>query len=85
VIKLSHALGLEVVAEGVETVAQQDILKTLGCDQMQGFLFARPMPAQHLELWALSDDVPANRPTFRDSLFNADEIDPPAHPLSARS
>ncbi|WP_294639296.1 bifunctional diguanylate cyclase/phosphodiesterase [uncultured Aquabacterium sp.] len=84
VIKLSHALGLEVVAEGVETVAQQDILKTLGCDQMQGFLFARPMPAQHLELWALSDDVPANRPTFRDSLFSADEIDPPCHALSAR-
>ncbi|AWI54856.1 hypothetical protein DEH84_16590 [Aquabacterium olei] len=84
VIKLSHALGLEVVAEGVETVAQQDILKQLGCDQMQGFLFARPMPATHLQLWALSDEVPANRPTFRDSVFNADEIDPPSHPLPGR-
>jgi EAL domain-containing protein (putative c-di-GMP-specific phosphodiesterase class I) len=84
VIKLSHALGLEVVAEGVETVAQQDILKQLGCDQMQGFLFARPMPATHLQLWALSDEVPANRPTFRDSVFNADEIDPPSHPVPGR-
>jgi diguanylate cyclase (GGDEF)-like protein len=81
VIKLSHALGLEVVAEGVETVAQQDILKQLECDQLQGFLYAKPMSATHLQLWALGDDVPANRPTFRDSLFNVDDAPfPPTEP-----
>jgi diguanylate cyclase (GGDEF)-like protein len=77
VIKLSHALGLEVVAEGVETVAQQDILKHMGCDQMQGYLFAKPMPARHLQLWALGDEVPANSPSFRDSLFNPDNVQAP--------
>ena len=43
VIKLAHALGLSVVAEGVETQAQRDILLELACDEMQGYLFARPM------------------------------------------
>ena len=43
VIKLAHALGLSVVAEGVETEAQRDILLELTCDEMQGYLFARPM------------------------------------------
>jgi len=51
VIKLAHALGLHVVAEGVETEAQRDILLTLDCDEMQGYLFARPMtPAALLEM-----------------------------------
>ena len=48
VIKLAHALGLKVVAEGVETPAQRDILLELGCDEMQGYLFARPMPSHAL-------------------------------------
>jgi diguanylate cyclase (GGDEF)-like protein len=43
VIKLAHALGLSVVAEGVETEAQRDILLGLDCDEMQGYLFAKPM------------------------------------------
>ena len=44
VISLGHALGLEVVAEGVETEAQATLLRQMGCDIFQGFLFARPMP-----------------------------------------
>ena len=48
VIKLAHALGLSVVAEGVETAAQRDILLELGCDEMQGYLFARPMTSDAL-------------------------------------
>jgi diguanylate cyclase len=52
VVRLAHALGLRVVAEGVETEAQRDILLTLGCDELQGYLFARPMPAQQLWDWA---------------------------------
>lgn len=52
VIRLAHALGLRVVAEGVETERQCQILTTLGCDEFQGYLFARPMDAERLSLWA---------------------------------
>jgi diguanylate cyclase (GGDEF)-like protein len=67
VLKLAHAIGLKVVAEGVETVRQRDILLELGCDEFQGYLFARPMSARALLLWAV-DDKPA-RNAFRPSLF----------------
>jgi diguanylate cyclase (GGDEF)-like protein/PAS domain S-box-containing protein len=48
VIGLAHALGLRVVAEGVETRAQLDELAALGCDRAQGFLFAQPRPAEEM-------------------------------------
>ncbi len=51
-VRLSHSLGLNVVAEGVETEAQRKVLADLGCDELQGFFFARPMPAQVLAEWA---------------------------------
>jgi diguanylate cyclase len=46
VISLSHALGLRTVAEGIETIAQVDRLRALGCDLAQGFHFAKPGPAE---------------------------------------
>jgi EAL domain-containing protein (putative c-di-GMP-specific phosphodiesterase class I) len=51
VIRLAHALGLRVVAEGVESERQCEILASLGCDEFQGYLFARPMHADRLVLW----------------------------------
>jgi diguanylate cyclase (GGDEF)-like protein len=48
IIALGRALGLKVVAEGVETRAQQDFLTRIGCNSLQGFLLARPMPADQL-------------------------------------
>jgi len=67
VLKLAHAIGLKVVAEGVETERQRDLLLELGCDELQGFLFARPMSARALLIWAIEEN-PA-RHSFRDSLF----------------
>ncbi|WP_338413719.1 EAL domain-containing protein [uncultured Sphaerotilus sp.] len=58
IIALAHGLGLKVVAEGVETEGQCGLLADLGCDQGQGFLFARPMPAAEFELWRQSWGVP---------------------------
>ena len=49
IISLAHALKLKVVAEGVETAAQALLLKQLSCDQIQGFLYSRPLPAQAID------------------------------------
>ncbi|MCO6441095.1 MAG: EAL domain-containing protein [Nitrococcus mobilis] len=48
ILSLSHGLGLAVIAEGVETPAQEIFLKRLGCDYVQGFYYGRPMPADTL-------------------------------------
>lgn len=45
IISMAHALGMHVVAEGVETTEQLEILQGLNCDEMQGYLFSRPVPA----------------------------------------
>jgi diguanylate cyclase (GGDEF)-like protein len=45
IINLAHSLQLNVVAEGVETEQQANIVSSLGCDQVQGFLYGRPVPA----------------------------------------
>lgn len=50
-VDMAHALELEVVAEGIETEPQRQILADLGCDMGQGFLFARPMPAGRYLSW----------------------------------
>jgi diguanylate cyclase len=68
VINLAKALNMKVVAEGVETEAQDRILREFGCDQLQGYLFAKPMSAKALALWAM-DDVGPRTMSFRDSLF----------------
>ncbi len=49
VISLAHALGMRVVAEGVEAEEQARLLKDLGCDEMQGYLYSRPVPLGEIE------------------------------------
>lgn len=51
VIDLGHKLGLSVIAEGVETTAQAETLKALGCDEAQGFLYCRPIEPHALLEW----------------------------------
>jgi diguanylate cyclase (GGDEF)-like protein len=68
VVQMARSLQLHVVAEGVETEAQRDALMALGCDELQGYLFAKPMAASALALWAICDE-PAEPPAFRPSLF----------------
>jgi EAL domain-containing protein (putative c-di-GMP-specific phosphodiesterase class I) len=51
VVNLGQSLGLEVVAEGVETTAQLDYLREIKCDEAQGYLYGRPMPASEFEAY----------------------------------
>ena len=51
IIALARSLGLRVVAEGVETLRQMEVLHRLGCGLMQGFLFSRPVPGDELARW----------------------------------
>jgi EAL domain-containing protein (putative c-di-GMP-specific phosphodiesterase class I) len=49
IVSMAHALGMTVVAEGVETAEQLAILQALRCDEVQGYFIARPMPAHDIE------------------------------------
>ncbi|MDP3522683.1 MAG: bifunctional diguanylate cyclase/phosphodiesterase [Hydrogenophaga sp.] len=51
VMRLAHALHMEVVAEGVETEGQRSVLVRLGCDILQGYMISHPMPAEAVPQW----------------------------------
>jgi EAL domain-containing protein (putative c-di-GMP-specific phosphodiesterase class I) len=58
IINLAHALKLKVVAEGVETEEQVRLLRGLDCDEMQGYLFSRPVPGEIFEAEFLAPCAP---------------------------
>jgi EAL domain-containing protein (putative c-di-GMP-specific phosphodiesterase class I) len=65
VVTLGHSLGLNVIAEGVETTQQRDILLQLGCDSFQGYLYGRPMGIAQLmqtSAFALPRNAVADQP-----------------------
>jgi diguanylate cyclase (GGDEF)-like protein len=51
IISMGHKLGLQVIAEGVETAEQLALLSEQGCDAVQGFYFSRPLPVSELSIW----------------------------------
>ncbi|MBN9339589.1 MAG: EAL domain-containing protein, partial [Comamonadaceae bacterium] len=61
IIALGASLGLKLVAEGVEDVATGRVLTALGCDELQGFHFGRPLPVPALERWAAGGASPDPR------------------------
>lgn len=80
IVQMAHTLKLRVVAEGVETEAQRDALVALGCDELQGYLFAKPMTAVALGLWARDDGGDSRTGgAFRPSLFDP-TLPAPLHP-----
>jgi EAL domain-containing protein (putative c-di-GMP-specific phosphodiesterase class I) len=67
-IAMAHNLGLEVIAEGVETEAQAEFLRSEGCEEAQGFLYGRPVSAADFEEYLRTKPLaesPAYRPRRR--------------------
>jgi EAL domain-containing protein (putative c-di-GMP-specific phosphodiesterase class I) len=77
VIGLADAIGMTTVAEGVETREQLELLRSLGCDTVQGFYLAKAMPAHSMEtlLWAQTEEsdrlLSVARGRLDDSAFDA--------------
>jgi predicted signal transduction protein with EAL and GGDEF domain len=61
IVSLAHSLRLKVVAEGVETPAQLEFLKAIGCDEYQGYHFSRPLPQNEFEQ-LIREQAPDTRP-----------------------
>ncbi len=66
VIQLAHQLGLRVVAEGVETEEQRNILLDLQCDELQGFLLGKPMSVENFDDWIIKRQ-PKAQPALKDA------------------
>ena len=60
IVGLGHALNLKVIAEGVETEEEAEVLRRLGYDEFQGYLFARPIPITEYQAWILDQRVVGN-------------------------
>ena len=86
IIKMAHRMGLLAIAEGAETVEQFKILKTLGCDYIQGFYFSKPLPVRDFESYLKKSSVQScgtitirgiseqQNPLSEDMLFAANEV-----------
>ena len=61
IIAMAHSLGLKVIAEGVENEEQLDFLRELKCDQVQGYIFSEPIPAEEFAVLLRSDTAKSSR------------------------
>jgi diguanylate cyclase (GGDEF)-like protein/PAS domain S-box-containing protein len=55
IIQMAHSMGIEVIAEGVETQEQVNFLSSLGCDKLQGYMFSKPVPYDEFEKLLMED------------------------------
>lgn len=62
IIVMAHKLGMKVIAEGIETPEQRDLMAAAGCDFGQGFLFSRPVPSDEFEKLLPRRSAPGHRP-----------------------
>jgi len=60
IVELGHSLGLYVVAEGIETHADRELVERQQCDGMQGYHFSRPLPAEDVPAWMRAFNYPAS-------------------------
>ena len=61
IVSMAHGLGMKVIAEGVETEAQCDIMRSSSCDEIQGYFFSRPISGQAIEaLFSEGRQLPAH-------------------------
>lgn len=63
IVALGESLGLDILAEGVETVEQMEVLRAIGCGEVQGYYFSRPLPAEDFVALALRQNPHAARET----------------------
>jgi len=63
IIELAHTLGLEVIAEGVESEGQATLLREMGCDMAQGYHFSKPLPSEEIPALLSSDTPTSDTPT----------------------
>lgn len=70
VIQMAHSLNLRVVAEGVETLRQSEFLSSMKCDELQGYLFSRPIPTSELEQMLKAKDLKAKETSGQSSVLN---------------
>jgi len=82
ILALARSLGLRVVAEGVETIRQMEVLHRLGCRVMQGFLFAKPMPPDEIPTWLATTVLPRQAEWIASSTL--ERGGDAARPLAAR-
>ena len=63
IVAMAHSFGMSVIAEGVETMEQLEFLRTLGCEEFQGYLFSKPVPADQAEL-SFAGFIPPTAPLW---------------------
>jgi EAL domain-containing protein (putative c-di-GMP-specific phosphodiesterase class I) len=73
IVTLAHNLGLQVIAEGVETLDQLEKLKLAGCEYGQGYLFSKPVSEDTISA-QLADELRRDRSTFEKKLLSDEEL-----------